>query len=312
MPWIKTGSSCDLFIDDVTHTDPWGPSPEVVVLIHGMAESGRVWRSWLPHLTHTFRVITLDLPGFGRSRVDVDEYVWSIQSFSREVTQVLDALDVASAHIVGAKLGGSVALATASIAPSRTSSVVSLTGPMWASGPDTVTHQTAIAARVRQIGILGWATETMDARLGTSVSRDQRRWWIESMARTDREVLARTSNMGTKLDLRPTLANIDFPALMITSLGSPLAASETRDQWHHLVAGARSVVFPNDGYHIAAIEPELCAKLVWAFISGDADAFSRICSEHGKLDVRPPHQEVQTGPHSDTLDGKARTRSGDA
>ena len=285
MTWIATRPDCAVHFDEDCHTDPWGPSPETVVLIHGTAESAAAWTAWLPRLTRHFRVIRVDLPGFGRSLVDVDAYPWSMASLAEDVLRVLDGLGESKAHVVGAKAGGAVALSLACAAPDRLHSVVALTGPMWATGPDTVVHQKGIGGRVEEVGVRDWAAATMPARLGSGVPAEQIRWWVDLMARTRPEALAATARGGTTLDLRPLLHRIKAPALMVTSAGSPLSASDVRDVWHEALPHGRSVVFPDDGYHIAAIQPDAC-RIVSAFLRGDDRGYQAAVAAHDGLDVR--------------------------
>jgi 3-oxoadipate enol-lactonase len=51
-------------VDD--DTDPWS-QPQSIVLLHGLGQSGAVWRGWVPHLAREYRVIRPDLRGFGAS-----------------------------------------------------------------------------------------------------------------------------------------------------------------------------------------------------------------------------------------------------
>ncbi len=43
-----------------------------VVLLHGYAETSRMWRPIIPQLARRFRVIAPDLPGFGDSAIPDD------------------------------------------------------------------------------------------------------------------------------------------------------------------------------------------------------------------------------------------------
>ena len=45
---------------------PW-TVPQTVVMIHGNCESSRAWTPWVAHLAGQYRIIRLDLPGFGAS-----------------------------------------------------------------------------------------------------------------------------------------------------------------------------------------------------------------------------------------------------
>src|SRR6266576_7358751 len=55
----------DIFYRDDWFGEPWR-KPETVILIHGNGESSIVWYAWLPRMGQEFRVLRLDLPGFGR------------------------------------------------------------------------------------------------------------------------------------------------------------------------------------------------------------------------------------------------------
>ncbi len=69
----------------VAYEDHWfGPpwtTPETVVMIHGNSESSRAWTRWVPHLAGKYRVVRLDLPGFGASSEPPD-YGWSAPTSS--------------------------------------------------------------------------------------------------------------------------------------------------------------------------------------------------------------------------------------
>ena len=46
----------------------------VLVLVHGFAASLHTWRPWAEELQDAYRVVTLDLPGHGLSRVPQDRH----------------------------------------------------------------------------------------------------------------------------------------------------------------------------------------------------------------------------------------------
>ena len=81
---------------------------EIIVLIHGTASSLHTWDLWQQLLSKQFRVIRMDLPGFGLTGPDkMDRY---------EVTDDIDflktllaKLNIEQAHFVGNSLGGRIA-----------------------------------------------------------------------------------------------------------------------------------------------------------------------------------------------------------
>jgi pimeloyl-ACP methyl ester carboxylesterase len=81
-----------------------GPS---IVLIHGMAGSLTTWDPVFADLARSCDVIAIDLPGHGSSSRSRD---YSLGSLAAAVRDILDALEVKTATIVGQSLGGGIAM----------------------------------------------------------------------------------------------------------------------------------------------------------------------------------------------------------
>src|SRR6516225_5840582 len=104
-----------------THYLDIGEGP-AVVLVHGLASAWAAWFCNIPELAASYRVIAVDLPGFGRSdgfagAVEIGHYVDAL-------IQLLDHLGVSDVRIVGHSLGGIVAHRFAAGNPERTAALV--------------------------------------------------------------------------------------------------------------------------------------------------------------------------------------------
>jgi len=75
-------------------------------------------------LSPTFRVIVPDLPGFGSSTRDLRDY--SFRAHGEYLVELMDALHVPKAQLVGFSMGGGVVLSIADAAPQRVASLVML------------------------------------------------------------------------------------------------------------------------------------------------------------------------------------------
>lgn len=84
---------------------------EAVVLLHGFCGSSAYWESIIPELAKDYRVIAPDLRGHGDSAVSVGTY--SMELFAEDIKQLLDALDISQATLLGHSLGGYITLAFA-------------------------------------------------------------------------------------------------------------------------------------------------------------------------------------------------------
>lgn len=80
----------------------------VVVLIHGLMGTLHDWDPQIAALSADFRVIALDLPGHGASDKLPGDY--SLSAHAATIRDLLVALDIESATVVGHSFGGGVAM----------------------------------------------------------------------------------------------------------------------------------------------------------------------------------------------------------
>jgi pimeloyl-ACP methyl ester carboxylesterase len=96
------------------------PAAEPVVLLHGRGDTALLWMKFIAQFSAHFRTYAIDLPGYpGKS---VGRRLASIGSGTADwLAQALNGLGVGAAHVVGASLGGWVALKFAVTYPRRVS-----------------------------------------------------------------------------------------------------------------------------------------------------------------------------------------------
>jgi len=93
--------------DQKVHIRDQGSGP-VIVLIHGISSSLHTWDQWSEQLQSSYRVVRLDLPGFGLSGPDPNNQ-YSIDRYVDIVHELVTQLQVDSFHLVGNSLGGWIA-----------------------------------------------------------------------------------------------------------------------------------------------------------------------------------------------------------
>jgi pimeloyl-ACP methyl ester carboxylesterase len=82
---------------------------EPLVLIHGLGATKGSFLPTIAALAESFRVIALDLPGFGESLKPLTAR-YDPPFFAQSVVDLLDALRLPRAHVAGNSLGGRIAL----------------------------------------------------------------------------------------------------------------------------------------------------------------------------------------------------------
>ncbi|MDO9711093.1 alpha/beta fold hydrolase [Paracraurococcus lichenis] len=103
-----------------------------VLLIHGFAASLHTWEAWAPLLEDRFRLIRLDLPGFGLTGPDPGGDYTDERS-AVLLAALLDRLGVARAAVVGSSMGGRIAWRFAVAAPARVAKLVLMAPDGFAS-----------------------------------------------------------------------------------------------------------------------------------------------------------------------------------
>lgn len=93
-----------------------------VLLVHGFGASSYQWRFTLPVLAAAgFHAIAPDLPGHGFSQLEFPNGEYTRDRYARRIWQLLDALGVTSAPVVGHSMGGAIAAEMAWQHPERIS-----------------------------------------------------------------------------------------------------------------------------------------------------------------------------------------------
>lgn len=124
---------------------------ESLVLIHGHTLDARMWRPQLEAFAAYFRVLCLDLRGYGRSDLpDARPF-----HYAEDLRDLFEHLGIDKAHLLGLSLGGNVALDFAVRYPDCTDALVvvgsSLKGfPVL---PEAAALLSAISARAREAGV---------------------------------------------------------------------------------------------------------------------------------------------------------------
>jgi 3-oxoadipate enol-lactonase len=260
---IEVRPGVTMAYEDHWFGEPW-TSPEPVVMIHGNSESSRAWTCWVPHLARHYRVIRPDLPGFGASP-EPAEYGWSAGELAADIGRFLDALKIERCHLIGAKYGGSACMRLAIDQPSRLHSLCLFGSPVRGSGSGN-------ADLIRTKGVHCWAAETMRARLGSSASEAQLKWWAdELMGKTSNRAAYNASASRIDMELEHELSRITAPTLIVTTRESGLQTVEAVERYAAKIPVSRVIVLPGDSYHTAAVEPDVCAQHTLAFMR-EADA----------------------------------------
>jgi pimeloyl-ACP methyl ester carboxylesterase len=235
------------------HADRPVPS---VVLIHGVGMNRTVWAPQIDALTAHFQVLVYDMPGHGESADQSAEP--ALAEYATQLAALLDALQIARAHVVGHSMGALVALEFALTYPARTLSVAALNA-VYDRTPE---ERAAVMLRASTL-----ETSGADAGVDATIAR----WFgkpvpthLEAAAHDMRALLLGVNPVGYARTYRlfassddahvGRLGSLDLPALFLTGEADPNStpamsramASATPNGRAQIIAGARHMMNVTD------------------------------------------------------------------
>ncbi|MEM7120435.1 MAG: alpha/beta fold hydrolase [Pseudomonadota bacterium] len=240
----------------------------VIVLIHGLGMSRKMWQWHVPALAERYHVVSYDLCGHGEStRPDAR---LSLPVFADQLRALLDHADIAKAAIVGYSLGGMINRRFTMDHPDRVAALVILNSP-HERGPEA---QKLVEERAADTAAGGPAAniDTSIARWFTPDFRETRpdiialaRQWILA---NDPEVYAQARQVLAQgvVELVHPQPPIAAPSLVITTENDSGSTPAMSHGIAREIAGAEIVIIPSLQHMGLVEEPELFTNPVLRFL----------------------------------------------
>ena len=123
MPYYDAGEAA-IYYETIGRGKP-------IVLLHGYALNSLMWECQLPALSEKYRVVTVDLRGFGKSSCGGQ---WSGNIMADDVSGLVHHLDLENYAILGFSMSGPVALRLALKHPDKIAKLVMVSSILPSTG----------------------------------------------------------------------------------------------------------------------------------------------------------------------------------
>jgi pimeloyl-ACP methyl ester carboxylesterase len=247
------------------HYDDAGAG-DAVLLVHGLGLDLRMWDDQVSVLAKRYRVVRMDLHGFGKSSAVTGPF-----SHSEIIAELLQHLGIERAHIVGLSLGGLISAQFVQEHPELARSLTLVDGDM--SGIPWKLVGPSIAK------VFNAAKMNME---------EAKRLWIEHAffdpARKSPAVIARIeamvqdysgwsfANAGSGIERKPkirtadVLGNFDLPTLVVIGEHDVPDFHDIADEVVSRVRGARKVVLEGVGHMSNMEDPASFNRVLLEFL----------------------------------------------
>jgi pimeloyl-ACP methyl ester carboxylesterase len=229
-----------------------------LVLIHGVGGDYLSWPSEIRRLPG-YRVITLDLPGHGKSGGAGRQCV---QDYARDVAEFIEMVGFSRAVFVGHALGGAIALALALDYPDRVAGIGLIsTGPSLpipSAVIENAASQSTLPLAIKRLREM-WISSQTPADLTEII--------IKRLTETRQTLLLNDLLASNQFNLADRLEDIRTPVLAICGMEDKLTPIRFSEALTWQIPGAALQTVEGAGHMVMLEQPQRLAKLISVFLT---------------------------------------------
>jgi pimeloyl-ACP methyl ester carboxylesterase len=226
---------------------------EPLVLIHAFPTDQQLWVPQQEGLKQHFRVITLDLWGFGRSDI-TDGQAITMTEYADEIKQLLDQLHIKKAIIGGESMGGYIALAFLQKYPNEVNGLILSDTQSIADSPEAKIKREATAVDILEHGTTQLINGFIPKALSPNASEQKRIFLHAILAKQSATAIASAlRGMALRDDTSNIIANTTSPVLIITGDQDILISPQQSQNMHVLAKNSKLTTISNAG-HLSSFE----------------------------------------------------------
>ncbi|OPX98859.1 MAG: AB hydrolase superfamily protein YdjP [Syntrophorhabdus sp. PtaU1.Bin002] len=232
-------------------------SGEPILFVHGAGGSSEYWYYQREYLKKHMEVLTIDLPGHGRS---VGDGCKSIEEFREAVRETLKKLGVGKCYMAGHSMGGAIAMSFALTYPDLLKGIVLIcTGARLRALPailDGVMKDKE--ATIRMI---------IDYAFSHKTPKELKEKGFRDMMRSKAETIYDDFTACNRFDAMGPLKAIQVPSLIICGKDDLLTPPKYSEYLHGMISNSRLILIENAGHMVMLEKPEEVNNTILPFVA---------------------------------------------
>lgn len=244
----------------VYYKDTGPKDAPVLLLLHGFGSSLQTWDDWSVDLESKYRVIRLDLPGFGLTGAS------PISDYSEEkdlafLTHFADKLEIHNLSVIGHSMGGKMAWSLAASNPERIKALVLMAPDGFPEAKDIGTKP------YEMLSIMGlmnyflpkyFVKKSLEPAFADTTALDDallNRYYDFLRAPGVRRAILERANQTIYTDPVSRLKSIVAPTLLIWGEQDQMIPSSNAKNYSNLLSNSTTVIIPNLGHLLQEEQP---------------------------------------------------------
>ena len=255
------------------HYQDTGPKgAPVLLLLHGFGSSLQTWDEWAAQLEKHYRVIRLDLPGFGLTGPSpVNDY--SEEKDVATLTHFVDKLGIDELSVIGHSMGGKMAWTFAADQGPRVKALVLMAPDGYPQAEAIGTKPYAMPA---VMGLMKFflpkylVRKSLEPAFFDATALDDRlveRYYDMLRAPGVRGAILERGQQTIYTDPVPRLKKITAPTLLLWGQDDLMIPSSNAQSYAGVLADAQTVLLPNLGHLLQEEQSQLGLAQVTQFLN---------------------------------------------
>ncbi|TAF63395.1 MAG: alpha/beta hydrolase [Cytophagales bacterium] len=242
---------------------------QVVLLLHGFCENNTLWQNYMKHLAKRYRVIALDLPGFGASE-DLLNHPTTLTQIAEQINEFLQTLEIEKAIFIGHSLGGYVSLAFAEKYPEKVQGIGLFHSTALPDSDEKKKNRDNLIKIVNKKGTAEFMRNFVDDLFYDPRKpdlKDEMQLMEYMVTQTaPKTIITLSEAMRDRPDRTQVLKKAKFPVLFIIGRDDKFISYASYQSQIDLPAHSLVHILPETG-HIGMLErPQTCLKAIEAFL----------------------------------------------
>jgi len=246
----------------------WG-SGEPLVLVHGLGANSSLWVHQVPSFSKRFRVIALDLRGFGRSSKPLKREDYSIDLMADDVIGVCRDLGLTSVNLLGTSMGGFIGQTVALKEPDLIRSVM-----LCHTGSQHAIPQEVLTGRLEALETISmdeYAALVSSQALAQPSDPFVDEWLREMIASNERTAYLHVlAGALAEFDVSDKIHEIRCPSIVVAGAEDRVIPPEKGKLLSSLIRGCEYHLVEGVGHIGYAEDPATFNRIILDFLSGQS------------------------------------------
>lgn len=257
--------------------DDVGEGEVPILFLHGFPFDRTMWKGQINFLKLAYRLISVDLRGFGQSSLGKDEI--NIDLFSDDLIKLMDALHIDKVILCGLSMGGYVALNVISRYPERFAGLILCDTNCIADTKKMREHRYKTIYQIEAHGKTDFAEEFIE----NAFRRDSFVLKKEVVKKIEATILSNTSKVITeglkaltnRSETCSALSSINVPTLIICGRNDKLTPVEQSEFLNRHIKRSKLKIIERAGHLSNLEQPDVFNEHLLHFLQSNSAKFNK-------------------------------------